>query len=132
MRSTSATDRTPNAKGPPMTLAPFTPDHDIFRKTVRDFCQKELAPHSHEWDEEGIFPRELFNRFGELGLFGINYPEDVGGSGLDYWYVTAFVEELTHARNAGVGMSMMVQGQMATPILNVVGTDEVKQEFLVP
>lgn len=115
-----------------MTLAPFTSDHDMFRKTVRDFCQKELAPYSQTWDEAGIFPREIFKRFGEMGFFGIHYPEQLGGSNLDFWYTTAYIEELVHARNAGLGMAMLVQGEMATPIINEIGTDEQKKEFLVP
>ena len=43
-----------------MSLVPWTPEHDLFRKTVRDFVQKEIAPFSREWEEAGIFPRELF------------------------------------------------------------------------
>lgn len=115
-----------------MSLAPFTPEHDSFRKTVRDFCVKELAPHAQAWDDEGIFPRALFKRFGEMGFFGIHYPEELGGSGLDWWYTAAYIEEMVHARNAGMAMAMMVQGEMATPIINEIGTPEQKREFLVP
>lgn len=115
-----------------MSLAPWTEEHDLFRKTVADFCEKELAPHSREWEEAGIFPKELFKRFGELGFFGIKYPESLGGSGLDFWYVTAYCEELVRARNAGLGMAMLVQGEMATPIIADIGTEAQKQEFLAP
>ena len=115
-----------------MSLAPWTEEHDLFRKTVADFCAKELAPHSREWEEAGIFPKELFKRFGELGFFGIKYPESLGGSGLDFWYVTAYCEELVRARNAGLGMAMLVQGEMATPIIADIGTEAQKQEFLAP
>ncbi len=115
-----------------MSLVPWTAEHELFRKTVRDFAQKEIAPFTHEWEQAAIFPREVFKRFGDMGFFGINYPEELGGSGLDYWYVTAFCEELAHTRNAGVNMAMLVQCQMATPIINEVGSDELKKEFLVP
>lgn len=115
-----------------MSLAPFTDDHAMFRKTVRDFCEKEVAPYSREWDREGIFPKTLFKRFAEMGFFGIQYPEALGGSGLDYWYVAAYVEEMTRCRNAGTAMAMLVQGEMATPVINAIGTDAQKQEFLVP
>jgi citronellyl-CoA dehydrogenase len=113
-------------------LNPFTPEHEAFRTTVRSFVEKELAPHALEWDRAGLFPRELFKKCGELGFLGINHDVAYGGSGLDYWYVTAFTEELTRSRNAGVNMALLVQSQMATPIINEIGTDEQKREFLAP
>jgi citronellyl-CoA dehydrogenase len=110
----------------------FTPDHETFRKTVRDFVEKELAPHAEEWEERGGFPREVFKRFGELGILGIRYPQELGGSGLDYWYTVAYVEELCRTKMAGLNMSIMVQSDMATPVINDLGTDEQKKEFLAP
>ena len=110
----------------------FTTEHQLFRKTVRDFAEKELAPHALEWDRDGIFPREVFKRAGELGLLGINKGEDVGGSALDYWYTVAYAEALPYSRNAGVNMALMVQSDMATPIIDKVGGDDVKKEFLAP
>ncbi len=115
-----------------MSLAPWTEEHEMFRKTVRDFAQKELAPHAEEWEREGIFPRELFPRFAEMGFFGIHYPEELGGLGLDWWYNVAYLEELQHSRNAGLNMGMFVQSDIATPIIDEIGTEEQKQEFLVP
>ena len=111
---------------------PFTDEHEAFRKTVRQFVEKEMAPHALEWDRAGIFPRELFKKCGELGFLGINHDPKYGGSGLDYWYVTVAAEELIRSRNAGVNMALMVQAQMATPIINEIGTDEQKREFLAP
>jgi citronellyl-CoA dehydrogenase len=110
----------------------FTPEHEAFRKSVRQWVERELAPHALEWDRAGIFPREVFRQAGELGFFGMNHDPKYGGSGLDYWYVAAFCEEIVHSRNAGVNMAMLVQGQMATPIINEIGTDEQKREFLEP
>jgi len=115
-----------------VAFEPFTEDHQAFRRMVREFCEKELAPHAKEWDEAGAFPRELFRRFGELGLFGIRHAPDSGGSGLDYWYVVAYAEELTRSRNGGLGTAMLVQGEMATPIIGELGTDEQKRVFLAP
>ena len=112
--------------------APFTPEHDLFRRNLRAYVEKELQPHALEWDEAGIFPREVFTGMAEIGALGINYPESVGGSGGDYWYVVVLAEELVHSRNAGVNMALLVQSQMATPIINEIGTDEQKKEFLAP
>ena len=52
---------------------------------VRDFAEKELAPHVDEWEEAKIFPNSVFKRAGELGIIGAHYPEEVGGGGGDYW-----------------------------------------------
>ena len=110
----------------------FTPEHEAFRKSVRTWVERELTPHALEWDRAGIFPREVFSKAGELGFLGINHDPKYGGSGLDYWYVTAFCEELVRSHNAGVNMALMVQSQMATPIINEIGTDEQKRLFLEP
>jgi len=112
--------------------SPFTPEHDLFRKTVREFVERELAPHAVEWDRAGIFPRELFKRFGEMGMFGMRHDPAWGGAGLDYWYVVVVAEELVRSRNAGLNMAMLVQAEMATPIIGEIGTDEQKREFLAP
>jgi len=110
----------------------FTPEHEAFRKSVKQWVEKELAPHALEWDRAGIFPKEIFKQAGELGFLGINHDPKYGGSGLDYWYVTAFCEALAYSRNAGVNMALLVQSQMATPIINEIGTDEQKRLFLAP
>ena len=115
-----------------MTLAPFTEEHQTLRHVVRTFCQKELVPHRHTWENAGIFPREVFGSFAEMGFLGMRYPEAYGGSGLDWWHTAAYVEELAHARNAGVAMAMLAQGEIATPCIAALGTDAQKREFLVP
>ena len=109
----------------------FTEEHNAFRKTVRAFA-KSLEPHAVEWDEAGIFPREVFKQAGDLGLLGIRHGVEYGGLGLDWWYTAAYAEELVQTRNAGVNMALMVQSDMATPIIDEVGSDEVKREFLEP
>ncbi len=111
---------------------PFGEDHHAFRRVVRDFCERELAPHARAWDAAEEFPRELFRRFGELGLFGIRRDPAYGGSGLDYWYVVAYAEELVRCRNSGLAMGMLVQGEMAIPVIDDLGTDAQKREFLAP
>ncbi len=117
---------------PAVAFEPFTAEHQAFRRVVREFAEKELAPHAREWDEAGAFPRSLFRRFGEMGFLGIRHDPAWGGSGLDYWYVVAYAEELVRSRNGGLGTGMLVQGEMATPILGELGTDEQKREFLAP
>src|SRR5579883_2336846 len=95
--------------------SPFTEQHQQFRATVRSFCERELAPHAAEWEKDELFPNWVFKRAGELGLHGAHYPEEVGGAGGDYWFSVAKSEELHYSTMAGVGMGLLVQGDMATP-----------------
>ena len=93
----------------------FTEEHEQIRATVRRFA-KSLAPFAEEWDHAGIFPREVFNQAGELGLLGIGHDPEYGGLGLDWWYTVCYAEELVHSNCAGVNLGLMVQSDMATPI----------------
>lgn len=115
-----------------MLMTFFEEEHEIFRKTFRDFVEKELAPHAEEWEKAQLFPREVFTKMGQLGYLGVHYPEELGGGGGDYWMSVVYAEELVRARCAGLGMALMVQTDMATPIIGEIGTREQKQEFLVP
>ncbi|MFL5392156.1 MAG: acyl-CoA dehydrogenase family protein [Myxococcales bacterium] len=115
-----------------MIAPPYTPEHDLFGKNLRSDVERELAPHALEWDEAGIFPREVFRGLAELGALGVSYPEEVGGSGGDYWHVVVLAEELVRSHNAGVNMGVLVQAQIATPIIAELGTAEQKREFLAP
>src|SRR5207237_1316553 len=84
------------------------------------------------WRGGPASPREVFHGLAELGALGINYPEEVGGSGGDYWHVVVLAEELVRSRNSGVNMGILVQAQIATPIIEEIGTAEQKREFLAP
>jgi citronellyl-CoA dehydrogenase len=111
---------------------PFSEEHNEFRKTVRAFAEKELAPNADEWEESGCFPNHVFKRAGELGILGAHFPEEHGGSGLDYWFSVAKAEELPRSKSAGVGMGLLVQSDMATPVISDLGTKEQIEEFLKP
>ena len=113
-------------------MNPFTPEHEMFRKTVRAFAEQELLPHQDEWERGRVFPREIFKRAGELGLFGICYPESVGGSGGDIWFKVVFCEEMVRCRMLGLVMDFLVQADIATPIIEQLGSEEQKEVFLKP
>jgi citronellyl-CoA dehydrogenase len=112
--------------------SPFSEEHQQFRRTVRRFCEEELAPHAAEWERDELFPNWVFKRAGELGILGAHYPADVGGAGGDYWFSVAKAEELPRCAAGGVSMGLLVQSDMATPVINDIGTKEQKEEFLTP
>ncbi|MCC7537726.1 MAG: acyl-CoA dehydrogenase family protein [Deltaproteobacteria bacterium] len=111
---------------------PFTEDHEMFRKTVRTFCEKELQPNIDQWEKDEIFPGWVFKRAGELGILGAHYREEHGGAGGDYWFSVAKGEELPRIGGGGVGMGLLVQSDMATPCISDLGTKEQIDEFLKP
>ena len=111
----------------------FTAEHNALRKTVRDFVEKEINPYCDEWEKEGRFPiHELFRKAGDLGLLGIQKPEEYGGMGLDYSYNLVAAEEFGTAKCGGVPLAIGVQTDMCTPALARFGSDELKREFLTP
>jgi citronellyl-CoA dehydrogenase len=116
-----------------VSFPPWNDDHQAIRTMVRQFCEERLAPHRYDWDKAGEWPaREIFQEMAGLGLLGIKVEEEYGGMGLDWWFNTAFAEELRHCRNGGVVMSVLVNTDMATGVIGEIGTHEQKQEFLAP
>src|SRR6185312_15104903 len=111
----------------------FNEEHNMFRQTVRRFVEKEIEPHVDRWEADGIFPAHtVFKKMGDIGLLGLSYPEEYGGSGLDYWYNVILNEELGRISCGGVPMGISVHTDMATPALAQFGSEDLKQRFLVP
>lgn len=111
----------------------FNKDHEMVRKAVRDFVNKEINPYVDEWEEKGIAPlHDLFKKMGDLGFLGIRYDEKYGGEGLDYWYETVVMEELAHIKCGGVPMAIAVQMSMAIPAIDEFGSEHLKETYMKP
>ncbi len=110
----------------------FTEEHEILREQVRNFVQREVAPYVEQWEAEGLFPKALYRRMGELGFLGIRHPEEYGGSGGDIWMTIAFTEELCRCRAMGIPMSVLVHTDMSSTYVARYGSPEQKQAYLVP
>jgi citronellyl-CoA dehydrogenase len=110
----------------------FTEEHEMFRQSLRRFIETEMAPHADEWEAAEYFPDDVFRKMGELGFLGARYPEELGGMGGDIWHTVVLCEELPRCRSAGTAMGIMVQTDMATPIIGEIGTPEQIEEFLKP
>jgi alkylation response protein AidB-like acyl-CoA dehydrogenase len=109
----------------------FTDEHEQLRDSIRRFVIKELQPHADEW-EENTFPDWVFERMGELGFLGLDKPEQYGGQGGDYYTSLVLSEEMVHAHCGGLAMGLAVQTDMAMPPILAFGTEEQKQEWVVP
>ncbi len=111
----------------------LTPEHEDFRRVVTEVVEKEINPYVDEWERAGSFPaHELFPKLGAVGIFGIEYPEEYGGLGLDHSYTLVMAEALGQVNAAGLPMAIMVQAAMATPALAKHGSHELKQTYLAP
>ena len=107
----------------------LTDEHRFMRKTVRDFAEKEIAPHAAEIDRTCRFPKETFAKMGRQGLLGIPYPEEWGGAGLDYLSYAIAVEEV--ARVCGsTALSMAAHTTLGCGPLFTFGTKPQKERFL--
>ena len=109
-----------------------TPEHALFRETVRKFVEDELRPRAREFDAMGRIDKTLYRKMGDLGMLGLRYDPAYGGAGLDWSYTAVLYEELGRADNAGVTMGICVQTDMATPSLHEFGSDALKREYLAP
>jgi len=109
----------------------FTDEHEQLRDSITAFVQKEFAPHADEW-EETTFPSSIFPRMGELGFLGLDKPEEYGGQGGDYFSAIVLAESMTHANCGGLAMGVAVHTDMAMPPILAFGTEEQKQEWVVP
>ncbi|KAF0965467.1 acyl-CoA dehydrogenase family protein [Rhodococcus sp. T7] len=107
----------------------FNEDHDAFRKTIRDFIAKEVAPVHHDWEGEGHPPRDFYRRLGELGVLGIQVPEEFGGAGEKSFKFAAVVGEETAAAGVTFG-SYSVHTNLILPYLLEYASDEQKQRWL--
>ena len=111
----------------------FTPEHRQLEDTVIKFFDKEINPHVAEWEAAEQFPaHEVFKKLGNLGLLGLKYPVEYGGSGLDFSYSMVMAEAMGQSNCGGVPMAIGVQTDMATPALARFGSDALRREFLSP
>lgn len=106
----------------------YTPDHEAFRQTVRRFMQSEVAPHAAEWAENGIVPKAIWPKAGELGLLCPTVPEAYGGLGLDFGYNAIIDEEGAYYGGAATGFSL--QSDIVANYIVSHGSEEQKQEWL--
>jgi acyl-CoA dehydrogenase len=108
----------------------FTPEHEMLRKSVRAFVEKEVTPHVTEWEDAGRIPRDFWRRLGELGFLGLEFPTEYGGAGGDFLSSVVLGEEMARCRSGGVAFSVLVHTDMSSPWLTRYGTEAQKAKYL--
>ena len=107
----------------------FNEEHEAFRQTIKQFLKTEAEPHIDQWEQEGKIPREFWKKFGEMGYFGLAYPEEYGGSNLDFFYTVVMIEEVSKVFSGGLAITAAVQTCMSTPYILHHGSEYLKEEF---
>jgi alkylation response protein AidB-like acyl-CoA dehydrogenase/putative sterol carrier protein len=110
----------------------FSEDHEMFRKSIRDFLEKEALPNIDRWEAEGKIDRAFWKKFGEMGYFGLSMPEEFGGSNLDFFYDVVMLEEISKMYSGGFTITAAVQTFMSTPYIRHHGSDYLKENYLKP
>jgi len=102
----------------------FDEQHRQFRDNLRRFVEQEVVPQAAQWEEQGMVPRAVLRKMGELGYLGVRYGEQYGGSKLDTVYSAILAEELGRSTYGGFAVTVMVHTDMASPHLANFGTPE--------
>jgi len=108
----------------------FSDEHEMLRRSIHAFVEKEVAPRVGEWEAAGRIPRELWQRLGELGFLGLEFPTEYGGSGADFLASVVLGEEMARCRSGGVAFSVLVHTDMSSPWLVRFGSDAQKRKYL--
>ncbi|MFI6453726.1 acyl-CoA dehydrogenase family protein [Streptosporangium amethystogenes] len=107
----------------------FEEEHQLFRETVREFLAREVAPHHAQWEKDGIVPREVWKKAGEIGVFGFGVPEEFGGAGItDFRYNAVISEEVISTGASGLGFSL--HNDVMAPYFVDLTNDEQKARWL--
>lgn len=110
----------------------FTEEHRLFRQSLKDFLQKEVVPHIEKWEQTGQIDRFIWEKFGEMGYFGLMTPEEYSGLGLDLFYTVIFLEELQCIHSGGFAAAMWAHEYLAMTYLNKLANAQQKKAYLEP
>src|SRR5258707_8218367 len=93
----------------------YTAEHEAYREVVRRFVEKEIEPYAHEWDEAGGVPRVLYQKAAEIGLLGLGFPEEYGGTQVDNFMWVVALQELARAGARGGSANLKSNSVGAPP-----------------
>jgi alkylation response protein AidB-like acyl-CoA dehydrogenase len=109
----------------------LTEEQHLLRRSVREFAETEIRPHVREWDESQHFPAEIVPALADLGLLGIQFPEEYGGAGMSAIDYCICIEELARV-DPGLALSVAAHNGLCSAHIFMFGTEAQKQQYLVP
>jgi acyl-CoA dehydrogenase len=110
----------------------FSAEHEAFRRSVRTFLDKQIAPHAADWERNREMPRWAWLAFAADGLLGLNHPRSAGGAEKDFFHSVVFLEELGRTGFGGVRFAVALHSYMATSYLASGGSPELRRRYLAP
>jgi alkylation response protein AidB-like acyl-CoA dehydrogenase len=110
----------------------FTEEHELFRKSLRDYLDKEVVPFVDQWEEAGELPHDIWKKFGDMGYYGLSHDPKYGGLGLDFFYDVIFLEELSKCNSAGFGAAISAHSYLSLPHLHHEASEFLKEKYLRP
>ncbi len=110
----------------------FKEEHKLFRQTLRAFLKKEVIPYIDEWEKAGEIPREIYQKFGEMGYLGLSVPEEYGGMDADIWYFVVLQEEMNRINSGGFCAAIGSHFMLALTHMEAEGSEAQKLKYLVP
>ena len=113
-----------------MPIQIFDEQHNLFRNSLRRFCENEIAPYAEEWRKQGEVPREIWRKLGDQGFIGYWVGEEYGGAGLDFSYSVIMAEELCRAGSTGFNAGFSVHNDIVMPYIEMLGNHEQKLKWL--
>ena len=108
----------------------FTEEHELFRKSLKDFLKREVVPHLNKWEKEERIPREIWKKMGDMGFLGLSFPEKYGGSNLDFFFEVVLNEELGRLNCGGFTITQQAVQYMSAPYILKFGSDFLKDKYL--
>jgi len=110
----------------------FTEEHQLFRRSLKNFLQKEVVPHIEKWEKSGTIERFIWSKFGEMGYFGLATPAEYDGLDLDLFYTVILLEELQKINSGGFAAAIWAHAYLAMTHLNKEANHEQKVKYLQP
>ena len=108
----------------------FSEEHEMFRKSLRDFLKREVKPNLNKWENDGKIPKEIWKKMGEMGFLGLSYPEKYGGGNLDFFFEVVLNEEMARLNSGGFTITQQAVQYMSGPYILKYGSDMLKSKYL--
>ena len=108
----------------------FSEEHEMFRKSLRDFLKREVKPNLNKWEKDGKIPKEIWKKMGKMGFLGLSYPEKYGGGNLDFFFEVVLNEEMGRLNSGGFTITQQAVQYMSGPYILKYGSDLLKSKYL--
>jgi len=108
----------------------FSEEHEMFRKSLRDFLKREVKPNLNKWENDGKIPKEIWKKMGKMGFLGLSYPEKYGGGNLDFFFEVVLNEEMGRLNSGGFTITQQAVQYMSGPYILKYGSELLKSKYL--